>query len=87
MKKLASNTELYEYLLSLGNLLADRGSQHLADLVRFAARQAAGLSTEFLGESRISLRGVLDAENGVLHADERDEVLSVVSQIEFVLRR
>jgi hypothetical protein len=87
MKKLTSNTDLYEYLLWLGNLLAERRAQQLAESVRFAARQGAGLSTEFLGESRIALRGVLDMENGILRAHERDELLDVISQVEFALRR
>jgi hypothetical protein len=86
-KKLTSNTDLYEYLLSLGDLLADRGSQQLAESVRFAAKQGTGLSTEFLGETRISLRGVLDAEKGILRPYERNELLDVISQVEFALRR
>jgi hypothetical protein len=86
-KKLASNTDLYEYLSALGNLLADRNSQQLAEAVRFAAKQRTGLSTEFLGESRIALRTVRDAEKGLLRPQERDELLSVISQIEFVLHR
>jgi hypothetical protein len=87
MKKLTNNTDLYEYLLSIGNLLADRGAQQLAESVRFAARQGTGLSTEFLGESRIALRGVLGAENGILHAHEREELCGIIHQVEFALRR
>jgi hypothetical protein len=56
IKKLPSNTDLYEYLLSLRDLLGSQGSQQLAESVRFAAEQATGLSTEFLGESRFALR-------------------------------
>jgi hypothetical protein len=87
MKKLTSNTDLYEYLLLLGNLLAERGSQQLADSVRIAARTGAGLSTEFLGESRIALRGVLGTENGILFPHERDALVGVISQVEVALRR
>ncbi len=86
-KKLTSNTDLYEYLLSLKDLLVDRGSQQLAESVRFAAKQGTGLSTEFLGESLIALRDVLQTENGILRPNERDELLGVISQVEFVLRR
>jgi hypothetical protein len=86
-KKLANNTDLYEYLLSLGDLLAGRGSQQLADSVRFAAKQGTGLSTEFLGESRIALRAVLDAEKGLLQPREREELLGVISRVEFALHR
>jgi hypothetical protein len=87
MKNLSSNTDLYNYLLSLGDLLADRGLPELAESVRFAAGQATGLSTEFLGESRIALRRVLDAEAGVLHMHERDELRSIIGQVETSLRR
>ncbi|MFZ0609472.1 MAG: hypothetical protein WAM75_17545 [Xanthobacteraceae bacterium] len=87
MKKLASNTDLYEYLLALGNLLADRGSQQLAEGVRFAARQGTGLSTEFLGESLIALRRVSVEENGILRSHEQDKLRGIISQVEFALRR
>jgi hypothetical protein len=87
MKKLASNTDLHEYLLLLGNLLADRCSHQLAGSVRFAAGQAAGLTTEFLGESRTALQQVLDVENGTLSPNERADLLSVIDQIERALRR
>jgi hypothetical protein len=86
-RKLASNADLYEYLSLLGDLLASRGSQQLAETVRFAAKQRTGLSTEFLGESRIALRAVLDAEKGLLRPQEREELLGVISQVEFALRR
>jgi hypothetical protein len=87
MKKLTSNTDLYEYLLSLGNLLSDRRAPQLAESVRFAARQSTGLSTEFLGESGIALRGVLSTENGILRRDEREELQGIIGEIEFALRR
>lgn len=87
MKKLSSNTDLYDYLLSLGDLLAGREVSQLAEAVRFAARQGTGLSTEFLGESRIALRQVLDAEGGALEMHERDELRSIISEVETALRR
>jgi hypothetical protein len=87
IKKLASNADLYEYLLSLRDLLASRGSQQLAESVRLAAEQAAGLSTEFLGESRFALRAILDTEKGLLRSHERDELLGMIGQVEFALRR
>ena len=87
MKKLSSNTDLYNYLLALGDLLAGRGVPQLAETVRFAARQGTGLSTEFLGESGIALRRVLDAEGGALEMHERDELRGVISQVETALRR
>lgn len=87
MKKLSSNTDLYNYLQSLGDLLAGRGAPQLAETVRFAARQGTGLSTEFLGESRIALRQVLNAEGAALQMHEKDELRGVISQVETALRR
>ena len=85
--RLSNNTDLYHDLLVLGDLLAEKGSQKLAERVRLAARQGTGLSTEFLGESRNALKHVLDAENGILLAHERDELSSVIGQVEIALRR
>lgn len=87
IKKLTSNTDLYEYLLSLGELLESRGSPQLAKAVRFAAGQGTGMSTEFLGETRIALTAVLESEKGLLQPQERDVLLGVHSQVEFALRR
>jgi hypothetical protein len=87
IKKLSGNTDLYDYLVSLGNLLADRGAQQLSASVCFAARQATGLSTEFLGEALIALRDVLEKGGSVLKSAERDELIAIVSQVEFALRR
>jgi hypothetical protein len=45
MKKLSNNTDLYNYLLSLGDILANRGSPNLAESVRFAARSKVKTAT------------------------------------------
>ena len=87
MKKLSSNTELHSYLLSLADLLANRGSPALASSVRFAARQGAALSTEFLGESRIALRHVLKTEGGLLQLHKRDELHGVIGQLDSAFRK
>jgi hypothetical protein len=70
ISKLASNTDLYEYLLSLGDLPAGCGSQQLAETVRFAAKQGTGLSSEFLGESRIALRATIHADTELMTATD-----------------
>jgi len=87
MRNLASNQELYDYLVSLGGVLAQRGADQLAEKVRTATRHAAGLSAEFLGESGIALRNVLDSAEDVLNFDELDELRGVISQIEAAFRR
>jgi uncharacterized protein YigA (DUF484 family) len=56
---LASNAELHGYLLQTADTLTRLGQVEAAKKVRSAAAQAAGLSTEFLGESRNALAEVL----------------------------
>jgi len=48
MTRLSSNSELYNYLIALADVLEGRSDTTLAESVRFAARQATGLSTEFI---------------------------------------
>jgi hypothetical protein len=63
---LASNSELYAYLLSLKTMLEENGAFELASVAEHASRHAAGMSTEFLGEARIALRRVYsDNRNGL----------------------
>jgi hypothetical protein len=79
--ELSSNQELYDYLHRLISTLKKAGANKLADLVSFAADQASGMSAEFLGESRVALRQVLNQENGALIQDERADLQSVVEQL------
>ena len=85
MKSLANNTVLHSYLLSLADLLANGGYDALAESVRFAVKQGAGLSTEFLGEALIALRRVQDQQT--LEAKNRHELSDVIEQIQSALRR
>lgn len=59
---LASNAELHQYLQQTADSLAALGRHEAAKKLRSAAAQAAGLSTEFLGESRNALAEVLRSE-------------------------
>jgi hypothetical protein len=85
MKTLSNNRELYDYLLFLSSAFKERGAVALSKAVTFAIGQAAAMSTEFLGESRIALRQVLKDENGVLTQQERDDLLQVVKQLDDAL--
>jgi hypothetical protein len=85
MKTLASNGELYEYLLGLAKTLQERQAQKLAEAVAHASRTAVGNSTEFLGESRIALRRVIKEERRLLTAQERADAKNVLSQIDGAL--
>jgi len=85
MKTLHSNQELYDYMLSLMSTLKKRGADVLSETVDFARNQASGLSTEFLGESRIALRRVANQEGNVLTEEERTDLLDVLRQLDEAL--
>jgi hypothetical protein len=85
MKILSSSQQLYEYLLSLAAELDRCGSTELSQAVRSASRHAAGMSTEFLGESRFALRRVLEQENGLLKEHDRADLLDVLKQLDHAL--
>ena len=61
MKPFSNNQEFYDYLIDLVSRFHERGFHGLAKPLEFAASQAASNSTEFLGESRIAFRQLLDA--------------------------
>jgi hypothetical protein len=81
MKNLSSNRDLYEYLLRLISELRNAGADKLARVVTFAAEQAAGISTEFLGEARLALREVLNEENRALTEEGRADLINVIEQL------
>jgi hypothetical protein len=85
MKVLSSNLELYQYLLALSAELRERNAGDLSEAITHASRTSAGMSTEFLGESRIALRRVLTEEDGVLTVGEREELLDVLKQLDNAL--
>jgi len=83
--KLSSNRHLYDYLLSLSAELNTRGSGELSAVAGAASQHAWGMSTEFLGESRIALRRVLREEAGILSENERVDLLNVLQQLDSAL--
>lgn len=87
MKTLTSNRDLYDYLHALHSTLNERGAVDLSDIVRRAMGQAAAMSTEFLGESRIALRRLLREGCAVLTAEEQDDVSQVLGQLDNALDR
>lgn len=82
MRTLSSNSDLYEYLLALGGDLRKLGSADLADAVMSASRQAAGMSTEFLGESRIALRRVWSRGRTILSQEAVADLADVLRQLD-----
>ena len=85
MKIMFNNQQLYDYLLSFSSELGKRGLKEMSDSVLFASRHASGISTEFLGESRIALRHVLQQAGGRLTDQERDDVQNVLKQLDTAL--
>ena len=85
--KLASNRELYDYLVSLALVLKNREAEGLGQFVTEASRHSVGMSTEFLGEARIALRRVERDKNGVLNVEEHAELLDILEQLDIALDR
>jgi hypothetical protein len=87
MKVFSNNRELYEFLVHLRTVLSGKGAVHLSRIVESAMRQASALSTEFLGESRVALRTVINEQRGILTAEQADDVRDVIKQLDRVLDR
>jgi hypothetical protein len=85
IKCLSSNRNLYDYLQFLSLKLEQRGATSLYEAITFACAQASSSSTEFIGESRIALRRVLNEEKGVLTDQERTDLLGILKQIDKAL--
>jgi hypothetical protein len=85
MRPLLNNADLYGYLVSLTSELRKRGAAELSDVIAFASFQAPSMSTEFLGESRIALRHVLNKETGILTEGERKDIIEVLRQLDQAL--
>ncbi len=83
----SSNADLYSYLGRLRQMLADRGAKDLAEVVGNAIRFAAGMSTEFLGESRIALRVVHQAKSNPLDQSERQFLSQAISELDDAFKR
>ncbi len=82
MRILASNQDLYDYLQSLSSMLKRRGAEALEEAVAFAIAQASSSSAEFIGESRVALRRVLNEGAGLLGDGERADLLSILRQLD-----
>ena len=87
MLSFANNKEFYKYLLFLEEELKKRELEDLSNIVAFARKQASGMSTEFLGESRIALQRILKEENGMLTKQERTDIVEALKQLDKALHR
>ena len=85
MKSFTNNQQLFDYLLGLSSELKKRGLLELNEVVVFASRHASGMSTEFLGESRIALKRVLQQGKDALTEQERNDLSDVLRQLDMAL--
>lgn len=83
----SANEDLYKYLLYLISILNERDRGDLSEKMEFASRQAASSATEFLGESRIALKEVLQKAGGILNEKEKSDLTSALVQIGNALER
>jgi hypothetical protein len=83
----SSNSDLYSYLERLRTILVDRGADDLARAVGGAVRSAAGMSAEFLGESRIALRMVSEAKENQLDQLERQRLAQAIAELDSAFER
>jgi len=84
---LKNNRELYDFMGMLVSRLRALGATALEAVVETARHHAAGMNTEFLGESRIALRRVLKDGRRVLTPEDLAEIRDVVSQIDATFGR
>lgn len=86
MKNLSSNRDLYDFLINLASELRDRGAVGLSETISSACAHASSLSTEFLGESRLALRHVLE-DRVTLTPAQISEVSAALEQLDRALDR
>jgi hypothetical protein len=83
--------ELYEFLLKTSSELKTQGATELAGIVEVASSFASGvrigLTTEFVGESRIALSRVLKGGADLLSPQKRSDIDDVLHQLTASLNR
>ncbi|MEO8591288.1 MAG: hypothetical protein ABI432_18055 [Flavobacteriales bacterium] len=80
--KLESNSHLSTYLIGIESRCRELGLNVEADRVRSAGRYTIGSPSEFLHQAQEALKVVLVKGQKVLNAVEREEITSVINQIE-----
>ncbi|MEO7081931.1 MAG: hypothetical protein ABIY71_10410, partial [Flavobacteriales bacterium] len=79
---LATNADLYHYLLELSSKCRVLGLQHSADKLELAAKYVAGSPSEFLHEAQEALLLVADEAMPRLGADEHRRILNAIQEID-----
>ncbi|MCA9253644.1 MAG: hypothetical protein R3E58_18515 [Phycisphaerae bacterium] len=75
--------DLYRFVVRLFETLQNRGASSLANKVHAAGNFAVGSTTEFFTEAELALKSVLAEHEGVLQAEEIQEVNRVLRGIDF----
>jgi hypothetical protein len=87
MTRLSSNADLLRYLVELAGSFENAGLQMEAEEIRLATSLAAGMSTEFLGESLLAMRKVRRAAHAALNKSQVHDFDRVAAQLEFAFNR
>jgi hypothetical protein len=85
-KRLLAN-DLYQYLVGLADLFAERGDPVHANRVRHVSKFAGGSTSELYGEARLLLPRVLTETSESLPELDRARLSEVISLIEAEFRR
>jgi hypothetical protein len=84
-KFLTGFADLYDYLVTLSSALKAKGASVLAQEAERASRLAVGvqigLTTEFVGESKIALRRILTDGRSFLSQQEQADMEDVLRQL------
>jgi hypothetical protein len=83
---LSSNADLYEFLLLLANLMETQSHHQSAGKLGFAANQASGLSTEFLGEELLALKQTSEEIGDKMEEQQRNDLADAIRQLESAFR-
>jgi hypothetical protein len=84
---ISTNEDLYKYLIHLSHTLDSKGRQDIADEIRFASRFITGSPSEFLHESQVVLKKLLDTSISLLQNEQKEEVKRVIEQIDVSFRQ
>jgi hypothetical protein len=82
MQSFSKDRELYDYLQFWCWEFQRSKDAELRDALKFAVRGVSLLNMEFLSETRIALRRVLERENGFLTGQERENMINMLKQID-----
>jgi hypothetical protein len=86
-RQLQSNSDLFNFLMWLGNELRARGETQLAEEVMFASRFAVGSASEFLHEAHQVLTKVANSKPAILTTEQSDDLKAVIAQIDEAFRK